>query len=429
MPLSRPPFRPRAVVACPLMPLVFRLPAWLRPARRLGAVVALVTVAACQAPSQQAPSGAVPLSPVQTPAAAIPTPAPPPVPMPAADGRVKVGLLLPLSGANQAMGEAMLAAAELALFDVGEPSLELLPRDTGDSADGARRAADDALAAGAEVLVGPFGAGAVRAVAPLAAVRRTPVLAFSTDRAVAGNGVWLMGFMPDEQISRVVRYAAAQGLKRHAALVPETAYGTMVLSAWRQALAAGGATGERVQRSEDKGPNVEPVRRLVADDAPYDALLLPEGGVRLRQLAPLLGYFELDLTRVRLLGTAQWDEPGVGRVPQLVGGWFAGPPPQAWDSFARRWQDAFARSQPPARFAALAYDAVALAATQARLPAGTRFTPDALANPSGFAGANGIFRFGRDGVPEHALAILQVTAEGNIVLDPAAESFTAAPGL
>ena len=86
-------------------------------------------------------------------------------------------------------------------------------------------------------------------------------------------------------------------------------------------------------------------------------------------------------------------------------------------------------ASPPARFAALAYDAVALAATQARLPAGTRFTPDALANPSGFAGANGIFRFGRDGVPEHALAILQVAPEGNIVLDPAAESFTAAPGL
>ena len=114
---------------------------------------------------------------------------------------------------------------------------------------------------------------------------------------------------------------------------------------------------------------------------------------------------------------------------RLQGRYVAGPPPQAWDSFARRWQDAYARSQPPARFAALAYDAVALAATQARLPAGTRFTPDALANPSGFAGGNGIFRFGRDGVPEHALAILQVTPEGNIVLDPAAESFTAAPGL
>ena len=347
-PLSRPLLRPRAVVACPLMPSVSWLPSWLRRARRLGAVVALATLAACQAPSQQTPSGVVPVSPVQTPVAAIPTPAPAPVPTgPAANGRVKVGLLLPLTGANQAMGEAMLAAAELALFDVGEASLELLPRDTGDSADGARRAADDALAAGAEVLVGPFGAGAVRAVAPLAAVRRMPVLAFSTDRSVAGTGVWLMGFMPDEQIARVVRYAAAQGLKRHAAFVPDTAYGTTVLGAWRQALAAGGATGERIQRSEDKGPNVEPVRRLVADGAPFDALLLPEGGVRLRQIAPLLGYFELDLTRVRLLGTAQWDEAGVGRVPQLVGGWFAGPPPQAWDAFARRWQDAYARSQPP----------------------------------------------------------------------------------
>jgi ABC-type branched-subunit amino acid transport system substrate-binding protein len=402
------------------MPSWSRLPLWSRfgadlwsRARRALAVIGLATLAACQVPSQQAPVAQVPeaMPPVTAPSA------------PVGPTRVKVGLLLPLSGPNQALGEAMLAAAELALFDVGEPSLELLPRDTGEGPAGARAAAQAVLAQGAEAIVGPFGAGSVRSVAPLAAASNVPVIAFSTDRGVAGNGTYLMGFMPDEQVTRVVRYAATQGLMRHAALVPDNPYGATVLAAWRQALIESGATSVRVERTQDKSQNIEPMRRIAADGAPFDALLMPEGGARLRQLAPLLTYFEVDTTRVRLLGTAQWDEPGIGRVPQLVGAWFAGPPPQAWETFSRRWQDAYAQGQPPARFAALAYDAVALAATQARLPAEFRFKPDALANPAGFAGANGIFRFRRDGVPEHALAVMQVGTDGYTVVDPAAESF------
>jgi ABC-type branched-subunit amino acid transport system substrate-binding protein len=341
--------------------------------------------------------------------------------------RVKVAVLLPLTGPNQELGQAMLKAAELALFDVGEAGLELVPKDTGDTPAGAREAAQAALAEGAEALVGPFGAPAVRVVAPLAQARGAPVFAFSTDRTVAGNGVYLMGFMPDAQVARVVTYAAQQGAKKFAALVPDDAFGTAISAALRKAVQQAGGTVERLERLEAQGQNVEPVRRVADGGAPYDALLVPEGGARLRQIAPLLSYFEIDTTRVRLLGTAQWDDPNIGRVTQVVGGWFAGPPPSAWATFARRWADAYATAQPPPRFTAFAYDAVALAAAQARLPRDFRFKAESLTNPAGFAGANGIFRFGADGVPEHGLAVLQVAPDGPIVVDPAGDAF-AGPG-
>ena len=48
-----------------------------------------------------------------------------------------------------------------------------------------------------------------------------------------------------------------------------------------------------------------------------------------------------------------------------------------------------------------------------------------LTNPSGFAGLDGVFRFGQDGVIERAQAILEVTPDGAVVRVPAAQSFAA----
>ena len=48
---------------------------------------------------------------------------------------------MPLSGANAELGQAMLDAAQLALFESGGDRLTLVPRDTGGNAGGAASAA------------------------------------------------------------------------------------------------------------------------------------------------------------------------------------------------------------------------------------------------------------------------------------------------
>ena len=70
--------------------------------------------------------------------------------------RVKVALLLPLTGRHGEMGRALQDAASVALFDKyaqlsrkqQEVQVELLPKDTGDSPELARKAAEEAIAAG-----------------------------------------------------------------------------------------------------------------------------------------------------------------------------------------------------------------------------------------------------------------------------------------
>jgi branched-chain amino acid transport system substrate-binding protein len=124
---------------------------------------------------------------------------------------VRVGLLLPLSGPAEALGRDMLDAAQMALFDVGDNKLVLLPRDTAGTPAGARRAAEQVIEAGAEVILGPLFAPAVAAISPLAAQADIRVLAFSNDASVATEGTYLLGFRPEEQVRRVVDYALSSG--------------------------------------------------------------------------------------------------------------------------------------------------------------------------------------------------------------------------
>jgi branched-chain amino acid transport system substrate-binding protein len=341
---------------------------------------------------------------------------------PGADAsKVKVALLVPLSGSNAALGQAMLDAAQLAVFEVSAPNFDLLPRDTQGTPEGARAAATAALADGAKLILGPVFAADVAAVRPVAAAANVNIIAFSTDWTTAGGNVFLMGFTPFRQVERVVSYTRAQGITRFGVLAPSTPYGNVVVDSMSQAAGRYGAEVTRVGRyAPDQ--DIAPAVQAFAADPSYQAVMLPDGGPTLARVAQALPF---QRGQVRLLGTGLWDDPNVGREPALVGGWFAAPSPEARMAFERRFQTAYGR-QPP-RIASLAYDAAALAAVLAKVPSrqGPAYDAQTLRNPSGFAGIDGIFRFRQDGLAERGLAVLEVTQGGARVVDPAPETFQA----
>jgi ABC-type branched-subunit amino acid transport system substrate-binding protein len=365
-----------------------------------------------------------------------------------------VALLLPLSGPAEALGRSFLDAATLALFEVGGDRLVLMPRDTQGTAEFARAAAESALQEGAELILGPVFSPAVAAAADAARARRVSMVAFSTDTTIAGDGVFLLSFLQQQQVDRVVRYATLQGHRRYAALAPETPYGIAVVESLRvSADDTGGAlvniqlyaavepdmmgTVERLADYELRRNRLAAERRsLVAqgDQAGlarlegldtlgspgFDAVMLAASGSELRQLAPLLPFFDVDPDDVQFVGTGLWDDPTLGQEPALVGAWFAAPPPQAAARFLERFTSVWGYR--PLRISTLAYDAVALVAALSR---GTvlDFTRAAIANPHGFAGTDGIFRFLSSGVVDRGLAVMEVEADGLAVIDPAPSMF------
>ena len=427
--------------------------------------------AAAQAPASVTlplPPQGLPLPPppavvAPPPVVAAPLPSALPVVRPVVEGPARVAFLVPLSGAAAALGQAMLDAAHLALFDLGNDAIVLIPRDTQGTPEGAAAAARAVLAEGAELIVGPLTSAEATAVSGPARLAQVNVLAFSSDRSIAGNGVFALGITPQAQVERIVAYAQNRGMAPIAALVPNTVYGNTVVETLRQTALrlAPGMLGP-VERYDSVDSNLSPVVRRLANyesrraeltalrralegttdpttrealrqldgtdtigEVGFKSILLPEGGDRLLSIAPLLAFYDIDPARVKLLGTSQWDDPRLGREPVLVGGWFAAPAANARAGFERRFKEVFERDAP--RLATLAYDAVALAALLARTDESPDFSMSALTDPSGFAGVDGIFRFRLDGTIERGLAVMEIRREGMRIVDPAPETFVVRP--
>jgi ABC-type branched-subunit amino acid transport system substrate-binding protein len=381
-----------------------------------------------------------------------PPPTPPPTPPPAAaapSGPAKIAILVPLSGPNAGLGTAILNAAQMALFEMGGDQLTLVPRDTKGTPAGAADAARSAVGDGVALILGPLLAGEVEAVKPVAANAHVNVIAFSTVTGLAGGNTYLIGFLPRQEVVREVAYARQRGIARFAALAPNTPYGHLMTDALRDTAASTGGTVTKVEFFDprDGDPSAAVADLLPAGSAPppptpappgseapgptaappppavpgFDALLLPEGGDQLKLIAGKLASAGLDSKATRLLGSGLWDVADIGNEPALDGGWFAASPPDARRDFDQRYSTTYG-GEPP-RLASLGYDGAALAAALASGKSGPPFSRQAILNPNGFSGVDGLFRFTPDGLVQRGLAVLEVEPQGNVVVSPAPQSF------
>jgi ABC-type branched-subunit amino acid transport system substrate-binding protein len=343
-------------------------------------------------------------------------------------GPVKVGLLLPLSGPGQGAvaAQSMRNAAEMALADFPGADVELLVKDDRGTPDGARQAAGEAIAEGAELIVGPLLAGSVQAAAGVARQAGRPMVAFSSDASVAARGVYLLSFLVQEEVERIVSFAAAQGRRSIAALIPETTYGSVVDAAFREAAARHGLRVVAIERYASGGAATA-VRRLagvIGGPGPQaDVLFIPDNGDGLPAVSQALQGIGFDPGRVKPLGTGVWNEPRVFALPALQGGWFAAPDARGFEAFAQRYRARF--NTDPTRLATLSYDAVTLAAALSRTQGSRRFQEDVLTNPAGFAGADGVFRFNPDGTNSRGLAVQEIR-NGSVAIVSASPRILAA---
>ena len=402
----------------------------LGPAFAAGAlmVIAVAALPACTAQPEKPQAPAISTSPLPNPLGAPPSreiqPPPPGNPAPQSpqemttEGHTRVALLVPLTGANKAVGQAMLDAGNLALFDVSS-DLALLPRDSGSSPEGSKAAADKALADGAGLILGPVFSASVAPVRASAEPVEVNVITYSTDASVAGGNVFVIGFLPTQQVDRIVGYAKSRGLSKLAALVPDNPYGTTVateIGVMRDRLAM------PPPRILTLGRDPKALLAELATDPP-EMLLIALGGDQLKALAPTIAEFTAQHP-LQLLGTGLWDDATLGQqAPQLIGAWYPAPAPVGFTNFDQKFRQTY--SYAPPRIASLAYDAVALAAAIAKgSPGNPRpFGKDVLTQPSGFLGIDGPFRFLPSGLSERNLAVLAVGGGGPTVLDPPPPTF------
>jgi branched-chain amino acid transport system substrate-binding protein len=338
---------------------------------------------------------------------------------------MKIGLLLPLGGFDQtaAIAKGMKQAVEMALFEANQPNVQLIVKDDKGSLEGAKIATDEAIKDGAEIILGPLFGRSVPGAATAARAANIPVVSFSNDHTITGQGIYAFGFSPAQDVERVITYAARQNKKRFAAILPDDAYGKIVERTFREAVARANGTVISIE-TYPAGANamLGPTRRFVeaaksaaTAGTPIDAVFIPGGSDVLPQLGPLLTYAGFDSSTIKVLGSGAWEFSTVGNTEAFVGGWYPGTDPQGWRAFSGRFVSAF--GQAPPRMAAVAYDAMTMALSLASEPIGQRFTAANLNRTSGFTGVEGTVRLSQNGTAERALAILEVQKIGTTVIE------------
>jgi ABC-type branched-subunit amino acid transport system substrate-binding protein len=337
---------------------------------------------------------------------------------------VRVGLILPLSASGNAgaAAQSMRNAAELALAEFANPNIQLIVKDDGGNAFGAQTAAEQAIVEGAEIIIGPLFSHSVAAAGQTTRSRGVPMIAFSTDANVAARGVYLLSFLPETDVERIVSHSISAGRKSFIALLPDNAYGTVVEGRLKQVT---GARGGRIvaleHYSTDPERQAEAVRRVAGAARQADAVLIADDADTTPQIVQLLIKNGVSPRRLKLIGTGLWDDPKLFANPDMAGAWFAAPEATGFRGFADRYRARFGSA--PARTSSLAYDAVSLVAALVKTQGPNRFSEEILTNPSGFQGLDGIFRFRSDGTSERGLAVMEIHNGSIRPVSPAPKSF------
>ena len=396
------------------------------------------------------------------------------------DSQRKIGVLLPLTApdpATERLAVELFRVLEMALFDLERDDLILVMHDTLGTPEGAADAARAAIRDDVDVIIGPLFSTSVAAIAPIARQAKVPVLAFSNDREVAQSGIWLLGVLPEQALEQMIMYATSQELTRFGVLLPRTSYGERLASQIEPMLAKyGGKLVDLQIYPSEAEAMFEPVQKLahyayrksahqremsrLMDEArslipnatsdadlikkltllapekatalqelgrietigeiPYDAVIIPDGGLNLRNLAPLLPYFDIDPKLVKFIGSPLWLDPALTKEPPLRGAWFPTPNPAGWDFLSERYAKIY--GGPPARLTSLAYDALAVVASVS-LAAADTLPFDLITSPAGFVGIDGLFRLTPEGLNERSFAIMEIGSKRFRTLEPAPHSF------
>jgi ABC-type branched-subunit amino acid transport system substrate-binding protein len=341
------------------------------------------------------------------------------------EGKIRAGLILPLTAPGNAgvTAQSMRNAAELALSEFNNPDIQLLVKDDAGGPSGAQQAVQQLSEEGAEIILGPLFAHSVGPVAQVARARGIPVIAFSTDSNVAAPGIYLLSFLPESDVERLVSYAVQQGKRSFAAAIPDNPYGTVVEAAFKQAV---GRRGGRIVALErypaDRAQLEATIRNLAQGARAADAVFIPDTSDAVPAVVQALGANGVDTRKIQLLGSGLWEDPQIFSNSILEGAWYAGPDSTGFRNFSARYRARY--NQDPVRTATLVYDAVALVAALTKTQGQRRFAPEVLTNTSGFNGIDGLFRFRRDGVNQRGLAVMKVTPTGGEIISPSPRSFS-----
>ena len=342
--------------------------------------------------------------------------------------KLKIGVLLPLTGKYSYIGQSLLDTMQMLIYENKKIDSELIIKDTKANPFLAKKATKELVEQNVDVILGPFFSSSLNKSLKIAKYKNVPLISFSSDRNEKEKGVYLMGFEPEQQISDITEYTIRKNYKRFAALLPNSKYGKRVLNTYRKVLNKNKFLLNKVELYDldtndfekniqklvglDKNPQLEkdeetgenPIENF---DPGFDVLLLIETGNKLRETVALLTYYGVDFKKVKLIGTGEWYIDNIGSEPGLIGAWFVAPNPKLWQNFKKKFYKFY--NYEPIRLSSLAHDS--LTSVFSIINKNDKFYElnyMDFQNSYGFTGIDGDFKFLSDGTVERKLSILEI---------------------
>ena len=342
--------------------------------------------------------------------------------------KLKIGVLLPLTGKYSYIGQSFLDTMQMVVYENKSIDSELIIKDTKANPSLAKKATKELVEQNVDIILGPFFSSSLNASLKIAKYKNIPLISFSSDKKQKEEGVYLMGFEPEIQITNITDYTIKKNYKRFAALLPNSKYGKRVLNTYRKVLNKNKLLLNKVELYDpkttdfetniqnlvglDKNPKLEKDEEtgenpLEDFDPGFDVLLLIETGNRLRQASATLTYYGVDFKKVKLIGTGEWYIDNIGSEPGLLGAWFVAPNPNLWKDFKKKFYKLY--NYEPIRLSSLAHDSLTtIFSIIDKNEKIYELNYNDFQNSYGFTGIDGEFKFLSNGTVQRQLSILEV---------------------
>ncbi|MGI5845742.1 MAG: penicillin-binding protein activator [Alphaproteobacteria bacterium] len=280
-----------------------------------------------------------------------------------------------------------------------------------------------------------------------------PVLSFSSDTNVLGNGILTMSLIPTQSVETIVRHIITDGKKEIMIITPDNKTGYIMGNAALDAANIYGLdvagfyyykpgnmenmknVSENMAMFNARNNANTRAKEILSDilnkqiisesdkiyvnellenrkksdtigDVPYDAILFLGNASDSKALGSFMRYFDVPAKKVKFYGTAMWDNSEMFRDITMSGASFAAMP-----AISPEFTNAYRTitDKEPERISTMGYDAAMLA--KKALLSG-RNVSEFLSDPSGFRGLDGLMRLQANGISERALQIMVLDGSG-----------------
>lgn len=369
---------------------------------------------------------------------------------------IKIALLLPLSGQHKKLGKMLYDAAQLALFDHGDPRIVIYPFDTKGSEFSAISLMNEVVAKDIKVIVGPVFSRVVRAITPIAQKNDMIIFTFSNNTKVSTRDVYVLGLDLRQQVQRIITYAMENDIKYFSALLPGNDYGSQIVVELRKIIEMydgmvlktefyipGSKLNSNVRRvvksltevpvdkegnplfreikKGEKVPLDENGKPLYQDIKKFKtALLVTESSKKLMEIGSLLEQYNFPIGS-KLIGLSGWEGNAALHNDIFEGAWSTDLPRDNFEIYDEHFNDIY--SYDPTKISALSYDIISVISALSAVGGEPSFKTKNIRSAVGFSGVGGVFRFKNSGVVERLLEVYEVEDGKMKTIDPASFQF------